>query len=157
PDGDAAGQTVGILEFGGRIEPDALALYCQRVGVSPVPKVLEVDIDGGATDTSDDPTGEVMLDIEVVAGLCPKATIPVYFGPGFDERSWVDTIDQAVHDAVHNPTVLSISWGNSEDGPESAWQGISIQHVNESLHEAALMGVTVCVAAGAGGSADQGG
>lgn len=156
PDGDGDGQTIGILEFGGRLEQDALDVFCKQVGVA-VPRVVEVDVNGGATDTSDDPTGEVMLDIEVVAGICPKAVIPVYFGPTFDERSWVDTIDQAIHDADNNPTVLSISWGNSEDGPQSAWQGISIDHVNDALQEAALMGITVCVAAGDDGSDDQGG
>lgn len=156
PDGDGAGQTVGILEFGGRIQTDALNVFCQRIGID-VPQVVEVDINGGAEDSSDDPSTEVMLDIEVVAGLCPKATIPVYFGPTFDERSWVDTIDQAIHDDVHKPTVLSISWGNSEDGPQSAWQGMSIDHVNDALQEAALMGVTVCVASGDDGSDDQGG
>jgi kumamolisin len=156
PDGDGAGQTIGILEFGGRIQTDAFHVFCQRIGIAS-PPVVEVDVDGGAQDTGDDPSGEVMLDIEVVAGICPKASIPVYFGPTFDERSWVDTIDHAIHDTVHNPTILSISWGNSEDGPQSAWQGISITHVNDALHEAALLGVTVCVAAGDDGSDDQGG
>ncbi len=156
PDGDGAGQSIGILEFGGRVQSDALHRFCTQTGV-PVPNVVEVDIDGGATDTSDDPSGEVMLDIEVVAGICPKATIPVYFGPNFDEKSWVDTIDQAIHDDVNKPLILSISWGNSEDGPQSAWQGISIAHVDDSLHEAALMGITVCVASGDDGSDDQGG
>jgi kumamolisin len=156
PDGDGSGQSIGILEFGGRLEPDSLEIFCQKVGVS-VPNVVEVDVNGGAADMGDDPTGEVMLDVEVVAGVCPKATIPVYFGPTFDERSWVDTIDKAIHDADNNPMILSISWGNSEDGPTSAWQGISIDHINDSLQEAAMMGVTVCVAAGDDGSDDQGG
>jgi kumamolisin len=156
PDGDGAGQSIGILEFGGRIQSDALEVFCKQIGV-PQPQVVEVDVDGGAADTSDDPSGEVMLDIEVVAGICPKATIPVYFGPNFDERSWVDTIDQAIHDDVNKPSVLSISWGNSEDGRRSAWQGISIDHVNDMLQEAALMGITVCVASGDDGSDDQGG
>jgi kumamolisin len=156
PDGDGSGQTIGILEFGGRLEPDSLELFCKKVGVS-VPNVVEVDVNGGAADMSDEPTGEVMLDIEVVAGICPKANIPVYFGPTFDERSWVDTIDKAIHDADNNPNVISISWGNSEDGPMSAWQGISIAHVNDTLQEAAMMGITVCVASGDDGSDDQGG
>lgn len=156
PEGDGDGQTIGILEFGGRIQTDALDLFRQRLELGDL-QVVEVDVDGGAMDTSDDPSGEVMLDIEVVAGICPKAVIPVYFGPSFDERSWVDTIDQAIHDSEHNPTILSISWGNSEDGHPTAWQRNAITHVNDVLHEAALMGVTVCVASGDDGSDDQGG
>ncbi len=38
-----------------------------------------------------------MLDVEVVAGVCPKATIVVYFS-SFDESGWVNIIDTAIHD-----------------------------------------------------------
>ena len=156
PDGDGSGQTIGIVEFGGQILKDDLELFCKRIGVE-VPAVVEIDVDGEPADTSDDSSVEVMLDIEVVAGICPKASIPVYFGQTFDEQSWVNTIDRAIHDSVHNPSVLSISWGNSEDGFHSAWQGMSIDNVSDSFQEAALMGVTICVASGDDGSDDQGG
>jgi kumamolisin len=133
-----------------------LELFCTRTGIN-VPAVVEVDVDGEPVDTSDDSSVEVMLDIEVVAGICPKASIPVYFGHNFDEQSWINTIDKAIHDSVNNPSVLSISWGNPEDALRSAWQGISIDHVSDSFKEAALMGVTICVASGDDGSDDQGG
>ena len=38
-------------------------------------------------------SGEVMLDLEVIAGACPGATQVVYFGsPQFDEKAWVDIL-----------------------------------------------------------------
>ena len=38
-----------------------------------------------------------MLDIEVVAGLCPKATIAVYFSR-WSEKGWVDNLDAVLTD-----------------------------------------------------------
>lgn len=152
PDGDGDGQTIGILEFGGGVLPDDLELFCRKAGVG-VPNVLPLSVDHAPTDTDDGAAGEVMLDVEVVAGICPKATVPVYFGPGFDERSWIDTITRAIHDQQNQPTILSISWGAPEE--DVAWSQGAIDHVNHLFQEAAMMGVTVCVASGDDGSADE--
>jgi kumamolisin len=100
----------------------------------------------------DEATGEVMLDIEVVASLCPKATIPVYFGK-FTEKGWVDVLDAAVHDQTNKPSILSISWGFAEG--QMIWTAAAMQQVNEALQEAALLGVTVCVSSGDDGSSNQ--
>ena len=57
-----------------------------------------------------------MLDIEVAAAVAPKALIAVYFAPNTDQ-GFLDAVNQAVHDTVRKPTVISISWG----GPEESW------------------------------------
>jgi kumamolisin len=114
PAGDGEGQSIGILEFGGGVLPDDLELFCKRVGVA-VPKVVPVSVDHAATNVDDDAAVEVMLDIEVIAGVCPKATIPVYFGPDLSERSLIDTLGRAIHNQVNNPFVLSISWATSKN------------------------------------------
>ncbi len=93
-----------------------------------------------------------MLDIEVIAGVCPQATIPVYF-TSFTEKGWVDVLDAAIHDDQNKPTVLSISWGDAED--HASWTRQAIDQVNQAFQEAALLGITVCVAAGDDGSDDQ--
>jgi kumamolisin len=93
-----------------------------------------------------------MLDVEVVAGVCPNASIAVYFCQ-FTEQGWVDVLDAAIHDSTNAPTVLSISWGMAED--DIAWSSGAIDTINDSLKEAALLGITVCVAAGDDGSSDQ--
>jgi kumamolisin len=153
PAGDGAGQTIGILEFGGGFLPDDLDSYCQTVGVK-VPTVNPVSVDHSPTTTDDDAAGEVMLDIEVIAGACPAATQVVYFGSStFDEKAWIDTLGKAIHDDVNKPFILSISWGAPEDS--DAWSDGTLDRVNDAFHEAALLGITVCVASGDDGSADE--
>jgi len=153
PEGDGAGQTIGILEFGGGFDTKDLATYFQTIGVAE-PKILAVSVDSVANHPNVDPDsdGEVMLDIEVAGALAPKATIAVYFSK-FTEKGWVDILTSAVHDKINKPSVISISWGFAEG--KLIWTEQAINHVNETLHEAAALGVTVCVASGDDGSSDD--
>jgi kumamolisin len=153
PPGDGTGQTIGILEFGGGFLPDDLDLFCKTVGVK-VPNVVPLSVDDSPTDTDDDAAGEVMLDIEVIAGAAPGATQVVYFGSSnFDEKAWIDTLGKAIHDSTNNPFILSISWGSAEDS--DTWSEGTPDKVSETFHEAAMMGITVCIASGDDGSADE--
>jgi kumamolisin len=152
PEGNGQGQTVGILEFGGGYFPDDLATFCQNAGVS-VPSVKAISVNNTSTNQKDGAEGEVMLDVEVIAGVCPAAAIVVYFST-FDEGGWVDAIDSAVHDKTNPLTVLSVSWGYAEDAP-GGWSDGAIDAINDTLKAAALLGVTICVAAGDDGSDDQ--
>jgi kumamolisin len=90
-----------------------------------------------------------MLDVEVVAAVCPEATINVYFA-GQAEQDWIDSLDRAMQDS---PAVLSISWGLSEDSPD--WTPNGRQSIDSALQQAALAGITVCIASGDDGSYDQ--
>ena len=150
PSGDGTGQCVGILEFGGGYFESDLKQFCQLAGI-PEPSVKAIGVDGTPTNSHDGAEGEVMLDIEVVAGVCPKASIAVYFA-SFTERGWIKAIDAVVHDKVNNPTVVSVSWGYAEDA--FIWTQQAMTQINETLQEAAHLGVTVCVAAGDDGSSD---
>jgi kumamolisin len=150
PPGNGTGQAVGVLEFGGGYFPADLQTFCTEAGVA-VPNVVATSVDGTSTSATDGAEGEVMLDIEVVAGVCPMATIVAYFAH-FGERGFIKALDAAVQDATNNPKVLSISWGNPEEG--GAWSAAAINQVNKSLQDAALTGMTVCVAAGDDGSSD---
>jgi kumamolisin len=152
PQGDGSGQTVGLLEFGGGFFADDLAAFCKNANVA-VPTVNLVSVNNTPTNQRDGAEGEVMLDVEVVAGVCPKATIAVYFST-FDEGGWVSAIDTAIHDEKNPISVLSISWGYAEDAP-GAWTDSALDSINDSLKAAALLGVTICVAAGDDGSDDQ--
>ncbi len=151
PDGDGSGQTIGLLEFGGGYFENDLKAFGKAAGLASLPTVVPISVDKMPTDTNDEATGEVMLDVEVLAGLCPQATIPVWFSQ-FTEKGWVDALDAAMHDATYKPQVLSISWGYAED--VSVWTASAVTQVNEALQEAALMGITICVAAGDDGSSD---
>jgi kumamolisin len=92
-----------------------------------------------------------MLDIEVVAGVCPKSMIAVYFAQ-WTEQGWITALDTAVHDHANNPGVISVSWGAPED--TDIWTPQAITQINETLMEAAHLGITVCIAAGDDGSSD---
>ncbi len=153
PAGDGSGQTIGIMEFGGGFFPNDLQQFCNAAGVG-VPNVIPVSVHNTPTnvvDQKDHAEVEVMLDVEVVAGVCPKSTIVVYFCPGTSEQGWVDGFDTAIHDAQNNPSVISVSWG----GPEEIWSAAGMNAINESLKAAATLGITVCVSSGDDGSDDQ--
>lgn len=92
PDGDGSGQTVGILEFGGGYFEDDLATFCQNANIQKIPEVRTVSVNNSPTDQRDGAEGEVMLDVEVVGGTCPAATIVVYFST-FDENGWISALD----------------------------------------------------------------
>lgn len=151
PAGDGGGQTVGLLEFGGGYFPSDLAQFCKLADISTPPKVTAISTDGTRTDVKDGDEGEVMLDIEVIAGVAPKANIAVYFAQ-WTEQGWLAALDAAVHDQANNPGVLSVSWGNAED--TDIWTEQAMTQVNETLQDAGQIGVTVCIAAGDDGSSD---
>ena len=150
PPGDGSDQAVGLLEFGGGYFPDDLEHFCQLANISE-PTIVPISVDGTSTSAKDGAEGEVMMDIEVIAGVCPKSTIVVYFA-AFTEKGWIAAIDKATQDRQNNPGVISASWGN----PESVyvWSASAMNAINETLKEAALLGVTVCIAAGDDGSSD---
>ena len=151
---DGTGECIGILEFGGGFSNTDLNTYFQQLGIS-TPPVTAVSVDGVTnqpTPGEDSPDTEVALDIEVCGAIAPGASIVVYFS-NFTEQGWVDAITTAVHDSVHKPSVLSISWGFAEG--QQIWSAAAIQAVNEAFQAAASMGVSVCCAAGDDGSRDQ--
>ncbi|MGO9261493.1 MAG: S8 family serine peptidase [Bryobacteraceae bacterium] len=92
-----------------------------------------------------------MLDIEIVSGVCPKGTIVVYFAQ-FTEQGWITILDAVMQDSQNDPGVISCSWGLAED--IDVWTVQAMTQINESLQEAAQLGITVCVAAGDDGSSD---
>ena len=145
------GQCIALIELGGGYRPRDLTTYFTRLGL-PTPTVTAISVDGGQnhpTYNPNGPDGEVMLDIEVAGAVAPGATIAVYFAPNTD-RGFVDAIKAAIHDTQHTPSVLSISWGSAE----SNWTRQSLQAMDQAFQEAAVLGVTVCCAAGDSGSSD---
>ncbi len=145
------GQTVGILELGGGFATDDLTTYFQGLGLT-APSVTAVSVDGGQNSpgTDQNADGEVMLDIEVVGAVAPDVAIAVYFAPNTDQ-GFIDALSTAVHDTTHKPSVISVSWGESED----AWSAQARTQMEQILTEAAALGVTVTVASGDNGSTDS--
>lgn len=140
------GVTIGIIELGGAVNPNDVAAECTRLGI-PQANVTAVPVDG-ATPTSDGPNGadgEVMLDVEVIAAVAPGAAIRCYFAPNTDQ-GFLDAIRQATAECDY----VSISWG----GPESSWDGATMDAYEAVFAEARKRGVTVFCASGDTGSTD---
>jgi kumamolisin len=154
PSGTGEGECVAIVELGGGFRPADLKAYFTELKVGS-PTVSAVSVDHGRnapTGDANGPDGEVMLDIEVVGAIAPKANIVVYFSPNTD-AGFLDAVTSAVHDATHKPSVISISWG----GAESTWTAQAMTAMDEAFEAAAAMGVTICVASGDSGSSDAAG
>ncbi len=148
----ATGQTIAILELGGGYRAADLKAYFRTLELV-APTVTAVSVDKGKNTPGDanGADGEVMLDIEVCAAVAQGAKIVVYFAPNTDQ-GFIDAISAAVHDTTHKPSVLSISWG----GPESSWTAQARTALDEACQSAAVLGVTITVAAGDNGSTDGG-
>jgi kumamolisin len=114
------------------------------------PIVIPVSVDGGANAPGGEDDIEVALDIEVIGACAPGARIVVYFSTN-DRTSdgFLDALTKAVHDDQYSPSVISVSWGASEDQRTRGFQ----KEFDRVLQEAAMLGVTVCVAAGDNGAA----
>lgn len=161
PPGDCAGQTIGIAEFGGGYFASDLAAYCQKFQ-RPLANVTAVPVDAPAFTLPQilalppqrrrdelDTSIEVMMDVQVIAGLCPKANIMVYFST-FDQRGWVDLLNRVI---IAKPVALSVSWGLAEDDP--GWSANAVTAINDRLNAARLLGITTCVSSGDDGTGDQ--
>jgi kumamolisin len=160
PSCSAAGQTIGILEFGGGWrktgalpnQQNDLELFCKGLGlVAPNPKVVSVD---GAITSSYNGTlafpsrndDEVALDVQVAASVAQGANIVLFFAPN-TASGIVDAFTTALYSSPLPLTVLSTSWGASED----TW-GDTLNQVDELLIEAAALGITVFADSGDFGS-----
>ncbi|SHG00160.1 kumamolisin. Serine peptidase. MEROPS family S53 [Jatrophihabitans endophyticus] len=151
PEGDGAGHTIAVVELGGGFGQDDLDAYFGGLGLA-TPSVTAVGVDGAENQAGQDPDGadgEVLLDIEVAGGIAPAAAQVVYFAPNTDD-GFLDAVTQAAH-ATPAPTAMSISWGQSED----QWSPQARDAMDQAFADAALLGVTVTVAAGDDGSSDR--
>jgi kumamolisin len=150
-DADGSGQCIAIIEFGGGYTQSDLDAYFQQLGIA-TPNIVSVSV-GNATNHpvpgQNSPDYEVLLDIEVVGAIVPGAQIVVYFAPN-TTLGWLRAVNTAIHDSYHNPSVVSISWG----GPENTWTRAAIEALNFEFAVAAMMGITVCAAAGDQGFTD---
>jgi kumamolisin len=166
---DGTGQNVAVFAFNGQGQGptggyslDSLKTYFEQVLGGKTPSITDVVVTGPGNDPgpdtqassqNGDATGEVMLDMCVVGSVAPGAKMFMYFTE-FTTQGWVDAIHQAITDN-NNISVISISYGNPENGPNSAWHTMGLKQVNTAFQAAAAKGITICVASGDDGSADE--
>jgi kumamolisin len=146
PGASAAGQTIGILEFGGGYHAADIQNYFQNIAKLPVPTVTFVGVDGATNAPGNSADTEVILDIAVAGSVAQGAKLVIYFAPNTG-KGWFDCVKAAIHDTVNKPTSLSISWG----GGESGW-GSFANTMSGAFAEGAPLGVSIFASSGDGGS-----
>jgi kumamolisin len=145
---NGAGQTIGIIEFGGGYTPADLNKYFSGFGMA-TPNVIAIPVDHAENNPGSPDDGEVELDVEVAGTVAPGATIAVYFAPNTDQ-GFIDAVRTSIHDSQYNPKIISISWGSDESG----WTDMSRNTMDQLFSEGGQLGITVCVASGDHGSSD---
>jgi kumamolisin len=139
-----AGQCIGIIVPRGGYLEDDLQSAARAMGFA-TPEVVNVSIDNGRNRFNDGSLAdqEVALDLQVAAAVAPAAKLAVYFTDD-SEQGLADALLAAVHDTVHAPSVISISWGEAE----LFWKPTPRQILDGALADAVQLGVTVTAAAG---------
>jgi kumamolisin len=147
---DGSGQTIGIVALGGGYLASDMKEYFAGMGLN-APEIVDFPVNGGQNQPGVDEVAdrETTLDIQVAGAIAPGARIVVYFTEN-SEEGLHDALSAAVHDSVHAPTVISLSWG----GPEETWTSQLRSALSGVLDDAAAIAVTVTAAAGDDGAAD---
>ncbi len=139
PGNDAAGECIGVIELGGSFSQEDLSKYCEMNNL-PIPEVVIVGAEPKAPPSAQMVDNiEVTMDIELIAGLAPKAKIVLYYAKSVNEG-----IHSAINDITNKPSVLSISWALSEyDLTPSENQKLTLL-----CQQAAQKGITLVAASG---------
>jgi kumamolisin len=148
PTNAATGQTIGIVSLGGYDTSDVNAPFATPPTITPI------DIDGASNLGAGFDSGETTQDICIAALAAPGAAIAVYFIPD-SSLGWVDMVQRIVHPDPGDPvcSVFSSSFyiSDGDDLETLANESISVAFVDvvsAAFHDAAIQGVTVCIAAG---------
>jgi kumamolisin len=148
---DADKVAKSLKKFG--LKVDSVSLATRSMSVSGTAAAMEAafkpDLAMMRAPDQGEYRGRVMMDMQIIAGLCPKAEISVYFST-FDQGGWVDLLNAVI---IAKPAVLSVSWGLAED--DSGWSANAVAAINDRLNAARLLGITTCVSSGDDGSGDQ--
>jgi kumamolisin len=140
---DGRGQTIGILEFGGVYISEDLALYSKWINI-PIPNVDTKSLDNVNYQSASDGDTQVMLDVETIGSIAPRAQIHVYFAP-FTRAGFEGALKRAATDHV---TVVQMGGGM----PEPSWSDTDLDAIEAALKTATTKeGITVLAPAGNGG------
>jgi kumamolisin len=171
------GQCVSVIELGGGFRRRDYHEYFARIGIKP-PRLSIRTLPGATNDPAppkeiretvtaglkgDSPplmteeeyfriawTCETSMDLQIVGTLAPKAKLLLVFGSN-DDQGHYHAITSVLADARNAPSVISCSWG----GPEG--KATPAQFALDSWFQAAaVLGVTMCFAAGDAGDGTLG-
>jgi kumamolisin len=146
PSNLAAGQTIAIFSEAGYLHADISSNFA---GSPPV--VIDVPVDASNLGFADPETTQ---DIFIAGSAAPGAEIAVYFTT-YSQQGWVDLIARVIHPNAGDPqcSVLSSSFyvSNGDDAATLLASHISsgwLTAVTQMFEDAAIQGVTVCIASG---------
>ncbi len=146
----ATGQTIAIFSEAGYMPSDISANF----GGQP-PVITDVAV-GASNDNK--PDSETTQDIFIAGSAAPGAEIAVYF-TSYSQQGWFDLISRVVHPEPGDPkcSVLSSSFyvANGDDAATLAAEGVStswLTAVTQAFEDAAIQGVTICIASGDSGA-----
>jgi hypothetical protein len=142
---DGRGVTIGILEFGGHLNPDDIMTYFKELSL-PAPDVVTISVEGFVPSSDLGGDSQVSLDVELIGALAPRARLRVYFSQ-LTSVGFARAIKRASEDRV---AILSIGWGQAE----SKWKDEEIKEINAALEDAARQNITVVAAVGTQGVTD---
>jgi len=161
PKNSAKGQTIAIVSvLGGYRVEDIMATFPQGI-----PTITPVPVDATNIHESSHAPSTPLIDPETTQDICiaglaaPGAHIAVFFISG-SEPSWVNMIGMAIHPGPRGEpycSVLSSSYYISDGDDASTLQAEGISQnlltvTNQAFEDAALQGLTICVASGDYGS-----
>lgn len=143
-DHDVSRVCVGIVALGGGYLATDLAKALAGMG-REAPVVVDIPVSGNGNNFGGGTVAdqEIALDLQIIAGLLPKARIVVYFA-GNTTQSLVAAINHAVFDDVNRPQVLSVSWGSAE----KFWTVPDRDAMQAALADAMRLRVSMVFAAG---------
>jgi len=150
PTNSAAGQTIGIFSESGYNSADITTFFKSLPAGFTAPTLNDIP---PGTNSGSDPLGETTQDIDIAAAFAPGAAINIYISAG-DQMGWVNTIGRVAHpEPGDSPcSVLSSSWFIADgDDAASLSGGVTdafITAVSNAFQDAAIQGVTVCIATG---------
>jgi hypothetical protein len=155
PTNSAAGQTIGIVSAGGGYVASDIST---SFGGSP-PTITDISIDGQTNPGVVNDNGETTQDICIAGLAAPGAAIAVYFHNG-SQQGWVDMLQTVAHPSGTDPRGVSVISSSFYvcDGDDSGTltnEGISssfLTALTAAFQDAAIQGVTICIAAGDTGS-----
>lgn len=146
---DGTGQTIGLLEFSNGYNIHDVQDFWQRMGITP-PTLKFVSVDGTPNDGGAQFYDmEATLDVEWAGAMAPGANLVVYeASAGMSDQSFglsvLKALDYAIHDTVNHPSVLSISYGDSE----THFPPAVMQAWDTVILHGAMIGITTFVASG---------
>jgi kumamolisin len=139
---------IGVIQLGGGYNTSDLNAYWTYLGLTTKPIINTISVDGARNSPGSNSDFEVVLDIEILGGMCPNSTINVYFAQN-STNSFYNAISRAISD---NNKVISISWGAAE----KYFSNSSLSAYSSLMSSAANLGITICVASGDNGYKDDG-